>query len=182
MNFVDPIRNPTLVEDIANYIKKNNERNYILFMCGIYTGLRISDILSLKISDVKNKNYISLKEQKTKKQKTFKINPILKKELINYTYDKDPDDYLIKSRETYNKPLTRSMAYKILQKAAEKFSLERIGCHTLRKTFGYHFYQQTKDIVTLMKIFNHSHHSVTLRYIGIEQENINNALEKFKIY
>jgi integrase len=74
------------------------------------------------------------------------------------------------------------MAYKIMQEVADKFSLECIGCHTLRKTFGYHFYQQTKDVVTLMKIFNHSHPNVTLRYIGIEQESINKAIKKFRIF
>lgn len=182
MNFVEPIRSASTVEDIANYLKKENERNYIMYLCGIYTGLRIGDILKLKISDVKNRNYISIREQKTSKQKTFEINSSLKRELANYIYDKNPDDYLIKSREDYNKPLTRSMAYKILQEVAERFGLENIGCHTMRKTFGYHFYQQTKDVVTLMKIFNHSHPSVTLRYIGIEQESINNAMKKFKIF
>jgi integrase len=182
MNFVEPIRESKLVRDMASYLKKTNERNYIMFLCGIYTGLRISDILKLKVSDVKNKNYISLREQKTGKQKTFEINPVLKREITSYIVDKDPDDYLIKSREDYNKPLTRSMAYKIMQEVADKFSLECIGCHTLRKTFGYHFYQQTKDVVTLMKIFNHSHPNVTLRYIGIEQESINKAIKKFRIF
>lgn len=182
MNFVEPIRSPALVEDIANYLKKENERNYIMYLIGIYTGLRIGDIVKFKIGDVKNKNYISIREQKTGKQKIFEINPILKRAIENYIYNKDPDDYLIKSREGYNKPLSRSMAYRILQEIADKFGLENIGCHTLRKTFGYHFYLQTKDVVTLMKIFNHSHPSVTLRYIGIEQESINAAMKKFKIF
>ncbi len=182
MNFVEPIRDPVVVEDIANYLKKTNERNYILYLLGIYTGLRISDILKRKISDVKNRNSISIREKKTSKQKNFEINPFLKRELANFISDKDPDDYLIKSREEYNKPLSRSMAYRILKEVADRFGLENIGCHSLRKTFGYHFYQQTKDVVTLMKIFNHSHPSVTLRYIGIEQEAINTAMKKFKIY
>lgn len=182
MNFVEPIRDPATVENIAKYLKITNERNYIMFLCGIYTGLRISDILKLKISDVKNRNSINLREKKTQKQRIFEINPLLKRELAAYIYGKDPDEYLIKSRQDFNRPLTRSMAYKILQGVAEQFSLECIGCHTLRKTFGYHFYQQYKDVVTLQKIFNHSDPGITLRYIGIEQESINNAMKKFKIY
>lgn len=182
VNFVEPIRDSRIVEDIANYFRKTNERNYIMFLCGIYTGLRISDILNLRVRDVKNRNYIIMRERKTGKQRNIEINPLLKREFANYVDSKNPDEYLFKSRQNFNKPITRSMAYRILKDVAERFKLESIGCHTLRKTFGYHFYQQTKDVVTLQRIFNHSHPGVTLRYIGIEQEAINKAIKKFKIY
>jgi integrase len=182
MNFVQPIRDPVMVEDIANYLRAQSERNFIMFLAGIYTGLRISDVLKLKTSDVKDRKNISLREKKTGKQRSFEINPILKKELAVYCQDKDPDDYLIKSRQNYNQPISRSMAYKILKTAGAKFGLECIGTHTLRKTFGYHFYKQNKDIVTLQKIFNHNHPSITLLYIGIEQEGIDLAINKFRIY
>ena len=49
----------------------------------------------------------------------------------------------------------------------------------MRKTFGYHFYLQTKDIVLLMRILNHHDQSKALRYIGIEQSTINDAMKKF---
>jgi len=52
---------------------------------------------------------------------------------------------------------------------------------SLRKTFGYHFYQETKDVVLLQNIFNHSAPSVTLRYIGINQDIINNAIDEFSL-
>jgi len=182
MNFVQPIRDPNMVKDIANYLRNRSERNYIMFLMGIYTGLRISDILQRRILDVKDKKNIIIREQKTQKRREIEINPLLKKEFSNYCKDKDPDDYLIKSRQNYNRPISRSMAYKILQDAADKFHIESIGTHTLRKTFGYHFYNQTKDVVTLQKIFNHSHPAITLRYIGIEQESINEAMKRFKIY
>lgn len=182
MNFVEPIRDPDKVEDIAEYLKFKNERDYIMWMMGIYSGLRISDILKLKVRDVKNKQHIILREMKTGKQRIFEINPILKKALAEYCEDKDLNDYLIKSRQGFNKPITRSMAYKILRDAAKKFNVESMGTHTMRKTFGYHFYMQTKDVVTLMKIFNHSDQSTTLRYIGIEQQAINEAIKRFKIF
>ena len=57
--------------------------------------------------------------------------------------------YLFKSREGINKPISRSMAYKILRAAAEYVGLDDIGTHTLRKIFGYHFYKQTKDVAML---------------------------------
>ena len=182
MNFVQPIRDKDTVQNIAEYLKFKNERNYIMWMMGIYSGLRISDILQLRVRDVYNKQYINIREIKTGKQKSFEINPILKKALSKYCENRRPDEYLIKSREKSNQPITRSMAYKILQDAAKRFGIESMGTHTMRKTFGYFFYLQTKDVVTLQKIFNHSNQTITLRYIGIEQEAINEAMKRFKIF
>jgi integrase len=62
---------------------------------------------------------------------------------------------------------------------AKEFSLQNFGCHSLRKTFGYHFYQKHKDVVTLMKIFNHSSQQTTMKYIGIEQEQIDLVIKEF---
>ncbi|NUK31028.1 tyrosine-type recombinase/integrase [Parageobacillus sp. VR-IP] len=87
----------------------------------------------------------------------------------------------MKSRNGHNKPIGRSMAYKILRKVAERFHLDEIGTHTLRKTFGYHFYQQTKDVAMLQEIFNHSSPVITLKYIGVNQDSMDRAMTKFKI-
>jgi len=59
--------------------------------------------------------------------------------------------------------------------------MDSIGTHTLRKTFGYHFYQKYKDIALLQELFNHSAPSVTLRYIGINQDMIDVAMKEFKL-
>jgi integrase len=182
MNFVEPIRDPAVVEDIANYLRAGSERNYIMFLTGIYTALRITDILSLKVYDVKDKDHITLREKKTGKQRIIELNPILKKALKTYVKDTDPGEYLIKSRQGCNKPIDRSTAYRIIQTAALQFHLENIGTHTLRKTFGYHYYSQTKNIAQLMKILNHSRESDTLRYIGIDQEHLNKAIKNFRIF
>lgn len=182
MNYVEPIRDLNVLENMCDYLKKNNERNYILFITGIYTGLRISDILTLKVKDLKDKRYITMREQKTGKQKIIEINPILKKEIEAYCSDKEPNEYLIKSRVGYNRPISREQAYKILRDTGDIFDLESVGTHTMRKTFGYHYYKQTGDVVTLQKIFNHSSPSVTLHYIGIVQDDINKAYRKFKYF
>ena len=73
------------------------------------------------------------------------------------------------------------MAYRILNQAARQVGLSDIGTHTLRKTFGYHFYQRTKDVALLQKVFNHSSPSITLRYIGIDQDVIDKAIEGFRL-
>lgn len=181
MNYVEPIRDRQKLTDIQEYLKRQNPRDYIMFVIGVYTGLRISDILNIKVVDTRSPKYIILKEQKTGKERLIEKNGFLKQELIRYCEGKPNDEYLIKSREQKNKPLTRFMAYKILNDVGKNFGLQRIGTHTLRKTFGYHYYRQTKDVALLQKMFNHSDPSITLRYIGIIQDDINNALKNFRI-
>lgn len=182
MNYVEPIRDGKKVEDISIYLRKQCERNYIMFTLEIYTGLRISDILALRIKDIKNKDYVNIREKKTGKQKIFQINSSVKKDIKVFCEDRDLNEYLIKSREGRNKPLSRAMAYKIIREAGEYYDIPNLGTHSMRKTFGYHFYQQYKDIVTLQKIFNHADPSITLHYIGIEQAAINTKIKNFRIY
>lgn len=76
--------------------------------------------------------------------------------------------------------LDRVTAYYLIRDACEKAGLqERIGTHSMRKTFGYHHYQQFKDVVILQKIFNHSSPQITLRYIGVEQDQIDYSYSNF---
>jgi integrase len=91
------------------------------------------------------------------------------------------NEYVFASRQNGGKPITRSMAYRILNGAAKKAGVLEIGTHTLRKTFGYHFYRRTKDVALLQKIFNHSSPSITLRYIGIDQDVIDKAIDGFRL-
>ena len=65
-----------------------------------------------------------------------------------------------------------------MRKAGEEFGVYNLGTHTMRKTFGYHMYQETHDAVMLMKLFNHSDIHVTLRYIGVEQDETDQAISK----
>lgn len=181
MNTVQPIRDPEVLQDIKDYLKGNNERNYIMFLIGINTGLRISDILRLRVRDVSG-SHISIREKKTHKEKRILINSELKKELQHFISGKPPNEYLIRSREGINRPICREMAYKIVRDIGDEFGLSELGCHTLRKTFGYIFYNETtdKDIGMLMDFFNHASPKITLRYIGMEQDTMDLALKRHK--
>lgn len=176
MNTVEPIRDIELVWDIADYLREQSERNYVLFLCGIYTGLRISDILKLQVRDVRKKQYVMMREKKTGKEKKFPINKELRPILEAYIKDKPDYEYLFHGRQG-KKPITRQQAYNIISSAGREFGLDSIGTHTLRKTFGYHMYKQTGDIATLKDILNHSDISITFRYIGINQETKDDRIE-----
>src|SRR6056297_2722515 len=135
MNKVKPIRNTEKIEEMKKILKQKSYRDYLLFVIGINTGFSISDILNLKVKDVKNKRNIKVKEKKTKKTKKALINDKLKKDIEEYIFNKNEEEYLFKSRE--KQKITRSRAYQIIRNAAEKVDLKNIGTHSLRKTFGY---------------------------------------------
>ena len=181
MEFVQPIRDLKKIETIKKLLKQQNLRDYCLFVVGINSGLRISDLLKLTISDVidgnKLKDRIRLREKKTNKFKDFPLSDNAKSALKEYlkTREYAANEPLIISRK--NKGfLLRQQAYKIINNVAKEVSIkEKIGTHTLRKTFGYHAYNNGYDITLIQKLFNHSSPSVTLRYIGITQDELDDV-------
>lgn len=182
MNIVEPIRDNNKLEDILNYLKMTNTRNYLLFLLGLYTGLRVSDILQLQVKHVINKDHLRIKEKKTNKYKTIKLNRILKKELDNYVVDKNDYEYLIANSKSGLNPISRQQAYRIIRGTCERFGIENTGTHSLRKTFGYNYYNKTKNIAVLQNIFNHSDPSITLKYIGINQDTISSAYDSMRYF
>ena len=183
INTVEPIRDKNKIKAMKAILKSTSIRNYLLFTLGINSGLRISDLLKLKISDVSNgkiKDNIYIREQKTNKEKVFEVNKSSKdaiKEYLTSLGKYEIDWYLFKSREGNNKPISRMQAYDILNDAAKLCGItDKIGTHTLRKTFGYHARINGVDISIIQDIFNHSSPGITKRYIGISQD------EKKQVY
>lgn len=177
MNIVEPIKKNEDIEKLKKYFF-SNKRNLLLFSLGINSGLRISDVLGLDVKDVKDKEFIEIREQKTNKYKKFPINPNLQKDIQEFVKDKNLDEPLFLTQK--NKRLDRVRAYKILNRAAKNVGLQiHIGTHSLRKTFGYHHYQKFKNLPLLQKILNHASSSTTLRYIGLEQDVINESYNNF---
>lgn len=179
MNTVEPIRDERKIAAMKAVLKESSLRNYLLFVMGINVGLRITDLLNFKISDLvdgrgKIKKSIYIREGKTRKERIIVFNKEVEKALDQYLEDLgeyDSDWYLFKSKKGENKSISREQAYVILNNAAEMIGIkEKIGTHTLRKTFGY--WARIKGIATieqLQEIFNHATPAVTKRYIGITQ-------------
>ncbi len=181
MEFVQPIREKKQIETIKKLLKQQSLRDYCLFVVGINSGLRISDLLKLTISDVidgkKLKDRIRLREKKTNKFKDFPLSDNAKSALKEYLSTRQYNEHepLFISRK--NKGfLLRQQAYKILNNVAHEVGIkEKIGTHTLRKTFGYHAYKNGYDIAIIQKLFNHSSTSITLCYIGITQDKLDDV-------
>ncbi len=180
MQTVQPIRDKYLIEAMKEQLRQQSYRNYFLFVMGINTGLRISDLLPLRVLDVRGKIHITLKETKTTKSKRFLLNTDLRNIIADYIHDKEDEDYLFPSNKT-DLPLQRVQAYKILNGAAQKVGLKDFGTHSMRKTFGFWHYTINKNVAVLQDIFNHSSQDITLRYIGINQDIVDKSLENFSL-
>lgn len=178
MTTVEPIRDIEHLHKLEKYFERKSPRDLLLLTLGVNCGLRISDIVALNVGDVKNKNYIQIIEKKTGKFKKFPINSKLKPLFAEYTKGKSAEKPLFTT--IFNNRMDRFGAYYILKTACKVLNFqEKIGTHTMRKTFGYHHYQKFKDVAILQKIFNHSSPQITLRYIGIEQDQIDDSYNNF---
>lgn len=177
---VQPLRTKQEIDDFLFYLRRtsNPERDTFLFLFGINNGLRMSDIVTLKVGDVRNNSRPWIIEKKTGKKKVLFLEGM--KDLIEeYTAGKHDEDWLFPSREGGH--LLVNSVYKNFQKIARELGRNDIGTHTLRKTFGYHYYRKTKDIATLMEIYNHSSERVTKIYIGITTDEIGDSLKDFRL-
>ena len=186
MGVVEPIRDIKKIDAMKKFLLGQNIRDFTLFTLGINSGLRISDLLSLKLKDVykddKLVHEIQLYEKKTGKYKPFPMGKKTKKAVLDYIQsveDFKPDDPLFFSRKKeygHRKPITRQHAHYILSEAAEYVGIvDKVGTHTLRKSFGYHAYKKGVDLSLLQDIFNHESAQITLRYIGITKEDRDNV-------
>lgn len=109
------------------------------------------DIVALNVGDVKNKSHIRIVEKKTGKFKKFPINSKLKPMLEEFTKGKHSEEPLFTT--IFGNRMDRFGAYYILKTACKSIKLqEKIGTHTMRKTFEYHHYQKFKDVTILQKI------------------------------
>lgn len=179
-HLVEPIRSKKDIAAVEAYLAEKNPRNRLIFVFGINSGLRVSDILALNIGDVRGKTHIEIKEKKTSKYKKFPINDKLKKLLADFVNDKSDNEPLFLSQKNHR--LDRSQVYRMLNEACTSVGItENIGSHTMRKSFGYHHYKLFKDVAMLQMIFNHSSPQITLRYIGISQDEIDNSYKLFTL-
>lgn len=176
-----PIKDRETLHSFRDYYKdtKPNPRNYSLIIMGLNTAFRVGDLLKLRWRDVSYadgvlRQHICVIEQKTGKTRTVPINAVLRQTLDFYKSscsEISPQDFLFPSTRDRACPLSRSQAYRIVRKAAENYGLsEHVGCHSLRKTFGYYAWKQDTPPAMLMELYNHSSYQITKRYLGIEQD------------
>ncbi|MBA7562610.1 site-specific integrase [Candidatus Atribacteria bacterium 1244-E10-H5-B2] len=192
MNIVEPIRSANQIIQIrGNLYRQESPRDFLLFVFGINSGLRIGDLLSLKLADVKNgqgnlRDYLTIKEQKTGKTRKVHFNSQIKEALNHYlkkTGIFNLDQYLFTNEKSKkNKPITRVRAYQLINEWCRTVGIRhKVGGHTLRKTFGYHLRMQGISIERISSLLNHRNIGVTFRYIGIDDDENKEVINGFGI-
>jgi integrase len=177
---VDPIKKRKDIDSIKKLLG-GDPRNSALFTIGINTNLRASDLLRIKVGqvrDLKPGDEIELKEQKTGKSRRITLNKTcvqaIQRLLASRPYD-DADLLFTGQRG----PLTVPSVHRLVKGWCRAINLRgNYGSHTLRKTFGYH--QRVTfgtDIPRLMVVFNHSTQRQTLEYLCIQPEEIRGVYE-----
>lgn len=189
----EPIKSTDDLKRIISYFLDNGKyRNAMLFITGICTGLRVSDLRELRFNDFINddctfKNELIVFEHKTRntrkqaKNRRIYINQNVKHIIAIYLqhYQRSLDDYLFISESNNGscKPLTPRAIDDILKDVTKKLNINiRVSTHTLRKTFAYHTIMQAKDksraIQQLQLLLGHSSQLCTLKYAGITDDEL----------
>ena len=178
---VDPVRSEKDIKAIIKLLS-DNPRDRLLFIMGINNGLRVGDLLKLKVGEVrylKPGDAISIYESKTKKDNVLVVNKCVHIALKEYLAARDmPDgEYLFKSRKG-DGPLTVQAVNNKMKQWTSSINLKgNYGAHSLRKTWGY--FQRVKYGVgfeLICKRYNHSNPAITMRYLGIEDKEVTGLL------
>lgn len=188
MKEVQAIKDLNEISRLRKIMLANHDYLYALLLTyGINTGLRVSDILKLKFEDILDerkrvRSSFEVIEQKTGKRRKIIINDSVREVLDLYMKSTDRREGYIFSRNNGQKPITREAVWHALNKYAKEAGIQgQIGTHTLRKTFGYQLYKKGIDISRIQYILNHSSPKITLRYIGITQEEVDDIVENLNI-
>ena len=176
-----PIKRKEDIHILKNYFLTRHEyRNYALFVMGINTAMRISDLLQLTWKEVYDfgraqyRNHVCITEQKTSKFSCVAINSSCMEalELLrHHVRPKTEKEFIFCADNNRLRPISRNRAYHIIKKAAIANHIEgNISCHSLRKTLGYQAWMAGNPPALIMNVYNHSSMDITKRYLSIDQD------------
>jgi integrase len=175
---------------ISKLERDNNYKYCLLISIGVFTGLRISDLLKLRFSQFEDSEILTIQEQKTKKTRRIKINQDLK-EIIDRVKDKmgvtNTDQYIFLNRYG-TKPIDESWINVNLKRIFKKYGIEvegNVSSHMFRKTLGNRVLKlnnySNESVILLMELFGHSSPAITKRYLGIRDREILHVYDTLRL-
>lgn len=200
----EPIKSLDDIDRISKYLLTNQRyRDNMLFIVGINFGLRVSDLLQLRFSQLIDDNFtfrttFPILEKKTKntrkvrRNRYISINNAVMDAVTIYLQHTECklDDFMFRSESNrgsnQNKPMSRMSVDRILKEIGDTLRLEnKMATHSMRKTFAYHQMVMSNNdprkLLLLQKMFGHSSAAQTLDYIGITGEEIEEAYMKLNL-
>lgn len=177
----DYIEWDTAVNLVHKLYRDGDYRMSLLIGCGIFFGLRISDLLQLSWDILLDGDSFTLTEQKTGKRRTVRINRDFQKHIRSCHKSMRVTDSASKCFiNAAGQPLSIQRVNMLLKQIKAKYSLKtvrNISSHSLRKTFGRKVFESAGEnanmaLVRLSELFNHSNVAITKIYLGIRQEEL----------
>lgn len=173
MKTVSPIKSKRQINQMKKFLESHSTRDYCLFLLGINTGIKLQELLSLRVHDICNDSgeiadTLSIPHYSNP---PIYLNTLIRKTLEKYLNENslNDTDYLFRSRKT-DVPITRQQVYRIINAAAKEAGInEPVGMITLRKTFGYHAYSQGIAISLIQKRLQHASPSETMHFLGLDE-------------
>lgn len=174
---------------LLHQLKRDGDYKFrLLIAIGVFTGLRISDILNLRWSDILYRNFLIINEQKTGKEREIPINDDFYKIILDCYKNLmplDKNDYIFRNKkggilsvQYVNKKL-KHLKYKY------RLKIKYFSTHSLRKTFGRKVwednYYSDKALILLSEIFSHTSIADTKKYLGIKKEEIDNIYSQIRL-
>lgn len=190
MAATEPIRNKNQLKALGEYfLKRGQLHNYALVVLGTHTALRISDLLRLKWVDVYDEErqdfraHVTITEHKTGKAKIIALNKLALLALRLY-FPHRRGEFIFVSNRKSGRAISRVQAWRIIHAAVIAVGIAgKIGCHSLRKTWGYHAWtSKAVSPVVIMDIYNHSSYEVTRRYLGVAQDDLDRAYLEMELF
>jgi integrase len=195
MNYVEPIRDRKKIAHIKNQLRgQRRYRDLLLFVVGINTALRISDLLELQVEHFLDDNQqvkrrFWIKEQKRGKRQEVVINASIRDALGEYlaAYPEiigDQNNFIFFNTKDngFMQPIRRGQAWKIISTICKQVGLRgNFGTHSLRKTWGYHARMQGVDLALIMHKLNHESIAYTKRYLGITDDELEAVAQRLNL-
>lgn len=195
MNFVEPIRNRKKIAQIKNLLRgKKRYRDLLLFVVGVNSALRISDLLQLRINHFldeqgKVKQRFWIKEQKRGKRHEVVVNASIREALDEYllafpVIGVDRNNFVFFNSKAYDhsESIKRGQVWKFITSISREVGLSgNFGTHSLRKTWGYHARMQGVDLALIMHKLNHESITYTKRYLGITDDELQAVAKRLNL-
>ena len=163
---------------------------FLMWVLGVNLGMRIGDLVQLRVGDMRGQYFYRFVPQKTKHTKrnpqpmTISVTKKIRDVMAARCAGMADEDWIFQSRKRTPggnpKHISRQTALNDMKEIGRICGLGDfpMGCHTMRKTFGYQYYKATRDPAKLMAWFDHSSEAITKIYIGIADDELRAMTDK----
>ena len=183
MKSVAAVKTTDQISTVSHMLEKHGGEIYRdIWQLGLNLALRISDLLNLTYEEFAGGETITVIEQKTGKSRTIKLNDKAQT-IVKQRQALNPNDkYLFQSvgnrAKKLQKPLSRETVARKFAEVGEIIGVH-LGTHSMRKTRGWAMWDAGVSLEVIARVLNHSSPAVTMRYIGLEQADINKTYDDF---